>query len=196
MPGPVHEAGCFAHARRKFFELADVEGAARKRSRGDRTGMIYPIALEAVRRLDALFDVERTINGKPAAERLAARREISAPLMVEFHAWLTGQQASLSHNHDLAKACHYMLRRWDAFTRFLGDGRVCITNNAAERALRCVPLGRKAGLFCGSDRGGQRAAILYTLIQTARIADHPAARLDELLPWNWRMREGLLLQAA
>jgi transposase len=200
-PGPVLEAGCFAHARRKFFELADVEGAARKKSRGERSGMIYPIALEAVRRLDALFDIERAINGKPAADRLAVREELSAPLMTELHAWLTAQGAMLSRNHDLAKAINYMLRRWDAFTRFLADGRVCITNNAAERALRCVPLGRKAWLFCGSDRGGQRAAVLYTLIQTARlndvdpqawladvlarIADHPAAQLDELLPWNW-----------
>ncbi|MEG3178883.1 IS66 family transposase [Sphingomonas sp. RB3P16] len=203
-PGPVREAGCFAHARRKFFELADVAGAARKKSRGERTGMIYPIALEAVRRLDALFDVERTINGKSAADRLAVRKTLSAPLMTEFHTWLTAQRAILSRNHDLAKACLYMLRRWDAFTRFLDDGRVCLTNNAAERALRCVPIGRKAWLFCGSDRGGQRAAVLYTLIQTARlndvdpqawladvlarIADHPAARLDELLPWNWAPR--------
>ena len=105
-----------------------------------------------------------------------------------------------------------MLRRWDAFTRFLVDGRICITNNAAERALRCVPLGRKAWLFCGSDRGGQRAAVLYTLIQTARlndvdpqawladvlarIAGHPAHRIDELLPWNWRANAGVLSQAA
>ncbi len=201
-PGPVLEAGCFAHARRKFFELADVEGAARKRSRGERTGMIYPIALEAVQRLDALFDIERTINGRSAAERLAARQKLSAPLMQDLHAWLIAQLARLSRNHDLAKAINYMLRRWDAFTRFLDDGRVCLTNNAAERALRCVPLGRKAWLFCGSDRGGQRAAILYTLIQTARlndvdpqawladilarIADHPASRLDKLLPWNWQ----------
>jgi len=199
--GPVLEAGCFAHARRKFFELADVEGAARKKSRGERTGMIYPIALEAVKRLDALFDIERAINGRSAADRLAVRQELSAPLMTELHAWLTDQRAKLSRNHDLTKACLYMLRRWEAFTRFLEDGRVCISNNAAERALRCVPLGRKAWLFCGSDRGGQRAAILYTLIQTARlndvdpqawladvlarIADHPATRLDELLPWNW-----------
>ena len=200
-PGPVLEAGCFAHARRKFFELADVEGAARKKSRGEHAGMIYPIALEAVRRLDALFDIERTINGKPAADRLAVRQDFSAPLMTELHAWLTAQQATLSRNHDLTKAINYMLRRWDAFTRFLEDGRVCLSNNAAERALRCIPLGRKAWLFCGPDRGGQRAAILYTLIQTARlndidpqawladilarIADHPATRLDELLPWNW-----------
>ena len=128
--------------------------------------------------------------------------------MAELHAWLTAQRAVLSRNHDLAKAINYMLRRWEAFTRFLGDGRVCISNNAAERALRCVPLGRKAWLFCGSDRGGQRAAILYTLIQTARlndvdpqawladvlarIADHPATRLDELLPWNWRQPRAAL----
>ena len=199
--GPVREAGCFAHARRKFFELADVEGAARKKSRGEWTGIIHPIALEAVKRLDALFDIERAINGKLAADRLAARQELSAPLMTELHSWLTDQRAMLSRNHDLAKACLYMLRRWDAFTRFLDEGRACLSNNAAERALRCVALGRKAWLFCGSDRGGQRAAILYTLIQTARlnhvdpqawladvlarIADHPVTRLDELLPWHW-----------
>jgi len=200
-PTPILEAGCFAHARRKFFELADVAGAARRKSRGERTGMIYPIALEAVQRLDALFDIERTINGKPAAERLAVRQELSAPLMVELHAWLTTQVAKLSRNHDLAKAINYMLRRWVAFTRFLDDGRICLTNNAAERALRCVPLGRKAWLFCGSDRGGQRAAIIYTLIQTAkfnnvdpqawladvlaRMADQPINQLGDLLPWNW-----------
>jgi len=163
--------------------------------------MIYPIAVEAVQRLDALFDIERSINGKPADERLAARREFSAPLIAELHAWLTVHLAKLSRSHDLAKAMNYMLRRWDAFARFLDDGRICLTNNAAERALRCVPLGRKAWLFCGSDRGGQRAAILYTLIQTAklndvdpqawladvlaRIADHSASMLDDLLPWNW-----------
>ena len=140
------------------------------------------------------------------------RHEHSAPLMTELHALSKAQLAQLSRNHDLAKAFNYMLRRWDAFTRFLDDGRVCLTNNAAERALRCVPLGRKAWLFCGSDRGGQRAAILYTLIQTARlndvdpqawladvlarIADHPAHRLHELLPWNWRGREDVISQAA
>lgn len=200
-PGPILEAGCFAHARRKFFELADVEGAARKKSRGERTGTIYPIALEAVRRLDALFEIERSINGCAPAERLAARREHSTPLIDELHGWLQAQLAKLSRSHDLAKAINYMLRRWPSFTRFQGDGRICLSNNAAERALRCVPLGRKAWLFCGSDRGGERAAVLYTLIQTAklnnvdpqvwladvlaRIADHPAQRLDQLLPWNW-----------
>ncbi|HEX6610354.1 MAG TPA: IS66 family transposase [Hyphomicrobiaceae bacterium] len=204
-PGPILEAGCFAHARRKFFELADVEGAARKKSRGKKAPVVYPIALEAVQKLDALFAIERDINGKSPAERLAVRQELSAPLMAELHDWLNAQLARISRNHDLAKAINYMLRRWDAFTRFLGDGKVCLSNNAAERALRCVPLGRKSWLFCGSDRGGQRAAVAYSLIQTcrlndvdpqawladvlARIADHPVSRLDELLPWNWKAAE-------
>lgn len=210
-PGAVLEAGCFAHARRKFFELADVEGAARKKSRGDRTSTVYPIALEAVQKLDALFAIERAINGRSPTERLAVRHEHSAPLMGDLRRWLEVQLAKLSRNHDLAKAINYMLRRWPAFTRFLDDGRVCLSNNAAERALRCVPLGRKAWLFCGSDRGGDRAAVLYTLIQTARlndvdpqawladvlarIADHPASLIDELLPWNWTPSV-LLAQAA
>jgi transposase len=204
-PGLVLEAGCFAHARRKFFELADVAGAARRKSQGKHAGLVYPIALEAVQKLDRLFEIERAINGKTAADRLAARQEHSAPLMGELRAWLTTQLAKLSRGHDLAKAINYMLRRWEAFTRFLDDGRICLTNNAAERALRCIPLGRKAWLFCGSDRGGQRAALLYTLIQTcrlndvdpqawladilARIANHPASRLDELLPWHWAARQ-------
>ena len=219
-PGPVLEAGCFAHARRKFFELADVEGAARKKSRGERTGQIYPIALEAVQRLDAMFDIERAINGKSTAERLAARQEHSATLMADLHAWLHAQLGKLSRNHDLAKhvlsfaegAINYMLRRWPAFTRFLDDGRVCITNNAAERALRGITLGRKSWLFCGSDRGGQRAAVMYSLIGTAklnnvdpqawladvlaRIAGHRVSRLDDLLPWNWRKDGEMILRAA
>jgi transposase len=210
--GPIFEAGCFAHARRKFFVLADVTAAARKKSRGEQAGTIYPIALEAVQKIDALFDIERAINGKSPAERVALRQQLSAPLMTELHAWLVEQVAKLSRSHDLAKAINYMLRRWAAFSRFLDDGRVCISNNAAERALRCVPLGRKAWLFCGSDRGGQRAAVLYTLIQSARlndvdpqawladvlarIADHPAKRLGDLLPWNWRKSQGVLSQAA
>lgn len=202
-PGPILEAGCFAHARRKFFELADVEGAARKKSRGEKVSVVYPIALEAVQKLDALFAIERDINGRRPAERHALRQELSAPLIAELHDWLNIQRGRISRNHDLAKAINYMLRRWEAFTRFLADGRICLSNNAAERALRCVPLGRKSWLFCGSDRGGQRAAVAYSLIQTcrlnsvdpqawladvlARIADYPVSRLDELLPWNWRV---------
>jgi len=163
--------------------------------------MIYPNALEAVQHLDALFDIERAINGKSPTERLAVRQELSAPLIAELHTWRTEQVGKLSRGHDLTKACFYMLRRWDAFTRFLDDGRVCLSNNAAERTLRCIPLGRKAWLFCGSDRGGQRAAIIYILIQTAklndvdpqawladvlsRIADCQVSKLDQLLPWNW-----------
>ncbi|WP_188773145.1 IS66 family transposase [Novosphingobium endophyticum] len=207
-PGQILEAGCFAHARRKFFELADVEGAARKKSRGKKASFIYPIALEAVQKIDALFAIERNSNGKTAAERLAVRQELSAPLMAGLKEWLEAQLAKLSNKHDLAKAINYMLRRWDAFARFLDDGRICLSNNAAERALRCVPLGRKAWLFCGSDRGGQRAAIAYSLIQTARlnnvdpqawladvlarIAEHPVNRLDELLPWKWKSKSLML----
>lgn len=207
-PGQVLEAGCFAHARRKFFELADVEAAARKTSRGERPQTIYPLALEAVQQLDALFAIEREINGLSIDARLAARQEQCAPLIDELHGWMNEQLTKLSRNHDLAKAINYMLRRWGAFTRFLDDGRVCITNNAAERALRGIALGRKSWLFCGSDRGGQRAAIMYTLIGTAklnnrdpqawladvltRIAELPSNRLDELLPWNWQAQPAAL----
>jgi len=150
--------------------------------------------------MDLLFDIERAINGKPAAERLAMRRELSAPLVTELEAWMRGQRPRLSRHDDVAKAMDYMLKRWPVFTRFLEDGRVCLTNNAAERALRGIALGRKSWLFVGSDRGGQRAAFMYSLIVTAklndvdpqawladvlaRIAEHPSRRLAELLPWN------------
>jgi transposase len=115
--------------------------------------------------------------------------------------WMRHERAKLSRHNDVAKAMDYLLKRWPAFTRFLDDGRICLSNNAAERALRGIALGRKAWLFAGSDRGGERAANIYTLIITAklndvdprawladvlaRISDHPASKLDELLPWNW-----------
>ena len=201
-PGPITEALCWAHARRKFFELADLAERARRRSRGRADPVISPMALEAVRRIDALFDIERQINGLTADQRLAVRQEMSAPLVADLHAWMTQERARLSRGNEVAKAMDYMLRRWAAFTRFLTDGRVCLTNNAAERALRGIALGRKSWLFAGSDRGGQRAAFFYTLIVTAklndvdpqawladvlaRIAEHPAHRIDDLLPWNWR----------
>lgn len=160
------------------------------------------MAFEAVKRIDAIFDVEREINGKPATERLAERALRAAPLVTDLHAWMRAERAKLSRNAAVAKAMDYMLTRWDAFARFLSDGRVCLTNNAAERALRGIALGRKAWLFAGSDRGGERAAVMYTLIQTAklndvdpqawladvlaRINDHHIRTLDQLLPWNWR----------
>ena len=163
---------------------------------------ISPVALEAVKRTDTLFDIEREINGESAERRLAVRRERSAPLVAEFEAWMRGERTGLSRHAPVAKAMDYMLRRWDGFTRFLDDGRICLTNNAAERCLRGIALGRKSWLFAGSEHGGERAAAMYTLIATAklnnvdpqawladvlgRIAALPHTRVYELLPWNWK----------
>jgi transposase len=197
-PGPVTKALCWSHARRKFFELADIAANPR---RGRNAAAISPIACEAVARIDALFEIERELNGLPAEQRLAARQARSAPLTAELVDWLRGERGRLSRNAPVAKAIDYMLKRWDGFTRFLEDGRVCLTNNAAERALRGLALGRKSWLFAGSDRGAERAAMMIGLIVTAklndidpqawladvlaRIADLPQSRLSELLPWNW-----------
>jgi transposase len=155
-----------------------------------------------VRRIDVIFDAERAINGLPAERRLAVRQEHIVPLVADLESWMRGERGKLSRHAAVAKAMDYMLRRWPTFTRFVEDGRICLTNNAAERALRGIAVGRKAWLFAGSDRGGERAAAIYSLIATAklndvdprawladviaRIADHPTRRLDELLPWNWR----------
>ena len=158
--------------------------------------------MEAVRRIDALFDIEREINGHSADQRRAVRQELSAPLVAGLEAWMREERARLSRYNDVAQAMDYMLKRWAAFDRFLNDGRICLSNNAAERAVRGIALGRRAWLFAGSDRGGERAAFMYSLIVTAkmndinpqawladvlrRIADHPASRLHELLPWHWK----------
>jgi transposase len=197
-PGPITEALCWSHGRRKFFELADIAANAR---RGKDAPPISPIAWEAVKRIDALFDVEREINGLAAEQRLAARCERSAPLAAALEEWMRTERGKLSRHAAVAKAIDYMLTRWPAFTRFLNDGRICLTNNAAERALRGLALGRKSWLFAGSQRGADRAAVMYTLIQTAklsdvdpqawladvlaRIADLPIADLAALLPWRW-----------
>jgi len=206
-PGPIVEAACWVHARRPFFAMADIEENARRKAAGKKEIPLSPIAIEIVRRIDALFEIERSINGKSANERLAVRREKSRPLVEELELYLRAQLDRLSRGHDLAKAINYILKRPAAFRLFLEDGRVCLSNNAAERGLRGVALGRKAWLFCGSDRGGQRSAMMYSLIVTAkmndvdpqawladvlaRIASHPMRRLDELLPWNWRSRSSL-----
>ncbi len=187
-PGPITEVACWAHARRKFFDLARLQKA--------------PIAIEAVKRIDALFEIERTVNGQPSAERRRVRQAQSRPLIVELEAWFAEQRAKLSAKADLAKAIAYALNRWSALTRFLDDGRLCLSNNAAERALRGIAVGRHNWTFAGSDTGGERAAAIYTLIESAklndidprawladvlaRLPDHPAKRVAELLPWHWR----------
>jgi hypothetical protein len=203
-PGPIQEAACWVHARRPFFAMADLEENARRKAAGKKKIPLSPIAIEIVRRIDALFEIERSINGKSAQERLEVRRALSWPLVDELGLYMRAQLERLARGHDLAKAIKYVLKRWAAFTFFLEDGRVCLSNNAAERGLRGIALGRKSWLFCGSDRGGQRAATMYSLIISAkmnsvdpqawladilaRIATHPAHRLDELLPWNWTPR--------
>lgn len=197
-PGPITEAACWAHFRRKAFELADLARA--------------PLAAEAVRRIDLVFDAERQVTGKDAADRLAHRRAVVAPLVADLHAWMLETRGVLSRHNELAGALDYAIKRWVAFTRLLDDGRICLTNNAAERALRGVALGRRSWLFAGSDRGGERAAMMYTLIVTAklndidprawladvlaRIAAQPVSRLDELLPWTWKAAAAVTAKAA
>ena len=196
-PGPVSEALCWSHGRRKFYELANI--AAGKR-RGKSAPPISPLAVEAVTRIDAIFDIERTINGESAERRLAVRREQSAPLVTELGDWMRMERAGLSRHAAVAKAMDYMLKRWDGFARFLDDGRICLTNNTAERALR----GHRARTQGpGSSRApiaaASGAAVMYTLIGTAKLNDVdpqglgsptssiaspscPQTRLHELLP--------------
>jgi transposase len=187
-------------ARRHFFELADIATQA-KRSKG--SASISPMALEAVQRIDRIFELERGINGKPAGERRDAWAQLVAPLVTDLEASMRSNRAGLSRHDPVAKAMYYLLKDWPALTTCTDDGRIYLTNNAAERALRGIALGRKSWLFAGSDRGGERAAFIYTLFGTAKLntidpqawlADTRASineisqsRLHELMPWNWEL---------
>jgi transposase len=182
----VTEAACWAHARRKFF---DVHATTQS-----------PLAAEALQRIAALYQIEAIVHGQPADARLVTRQAKSAPLFAGLRAWLEKTLARISGKSDLSGAIRYTLSRWEALTLVLRDGRTCIDNNAAERSMRPICLGRKNWLFAGSDAGGDRAAAAYSLIETAklngldpedylrqvlaRIADYPVKRVDELLPWN------------
>ncbi len=187
--GKITLAACWAHTRRKFYEIAQADGS--------------PIAVEAVRRIADIYALEAQVRGRPPADRLALRQEASRRLVDALRIWLDGQLPKLSARGKLAEAIRYALIRWDALSRFLDDGRIELDTNPVERAIRPVALGRKNHLFAGSDGGGKRWATMASLIETCKLngvdphawlsdvlqrmaGGHPASQLDELLPWSWR----------